>query len=219
MIPFPFTKSTDGKRKGFAAIEILNSYGKTVMKRAFLALALCGLALVAKSQNTSVENSTFGIQTGVLGVWVYNEAKLSNTIALRTELGFDFGIWETTYYDDYDSPFLLTPVIVLEPRFYYNLKKRAENSKRTDGNSGNFIALKTSYHPDSFVLFNTDDAPVVSDFAIIPTWGIRRNIGEHFNFEAGLGVGLSHTFAERAGYSEDKTEMELNMHLRIGYRF
>ncbi|MEL6659764.1 MAG: hypothetical protein AAFP77_20200 [Bacteroidota bacterium] len=189
------------------------------MKKVFLALTLCALAIVVKSQNTSVENSIFGVQTGVLGFWVYNEAKLSDAIALRTEVGFDFGIWETTYYDDYDAPFLLTPVIVVEPRFYYNLKKRAEDSKRTDGNSGNFIALKMGYHPDSFVLFNTDEAPVVSDFSIIPTWGIRRNIGDHFNFEAGIGVGYSYTFAERAGYLEDKGEIELNMHLRLGYRF
>lgn len=188
------------------------------MKKTLLTLTLCGLALIVKSQNTSVEKSTFGVQTGVLGIWGYNEAKLSNSIAVRTELGFDLGIWETTYYDDYNSPLILTPVIVVEPRFYYNLKRRAENSKRTDGNSGNFIAIKSSYHPE-LALLNTDDAPVVSDFAIIPTWGIRRNIGEHFNYEAGIGVGYSYTLAERAGYVEDESGFELNMHLRIGYRF
>ncbi|WP_424963426.1 hypothetical protein [Ekhidna sp.] len=188
------------------------------MKKAIFTLALYGITLIAKSQDTSVEKSTFGLQTGVLGIWAYNEAKLSNAIALRTELGFDFGIWETTYYDDFDSPFILTPVIVVEPRFYYNLKKRSDNSKRIDGNSGNFIAIKSSYHPE-LALFNADDAPVVSDFAIIPTWGIRRNIGDHFNYEAGIGVGYSYTFAERAGYSEDESGVEPNMHLRIGYRF
>ncbi|MCT4624165.1 MAG: hypothetical protein N4A46_11125 [Schleiferiaceae bacterium] len=189
------------------------------MKKTLLTLAIFGLTFIAKSQDASVEKSTFGIQTGVLGAWVYNEARLSSKIALRTELGFDFGIWETTYYDDYYSPFILTPVIVVETRFYYNLKKRLENSNSIDGNSGDFIAIKTSYHPDWFVLFNPDDAPVVTDFSIIPTWGIRRNLGEHFNYEAGIGVGYSHTFAERAGYAEDKGEVELNMHLRIGYRF
>ena len=185
------------------------------MKKTLLVLALCGITLIAKSQNVSVENSTYGLQTGVLGIWAYNETKLSNTIALRTEVGFDFGIWETTFYDD--TPFLLTPVIVVEPRFYYNLKKRLKKSKRIDGNSGSFIALKMSYHPDWFVLFNTKNVPVVSDFSIIPTWGIRRNIGEHFNYEAGIGAGYSYTFAERAGYLKNKSEIELNMHLRIGY--
>ncbi len=189
------------------------------MKKIVLILTLCGLTLIAKSQNASVEKSTFGVQTGVLGIWAYNEVKLSNSIALRTELGFDFGIWETTYYDDYNSPFLQTPVIVVEPRFYYNLKKRTLSSKTIEGNSGNFIALKMGYHPDWFVLFNSDNAPVVSDYSIIPTWGIRRNLGKHFNYEAGIGAGFSHTFAERAGYSKNKSEIELNMHLRIGYRF
>jgi len=189
------------------------------MKKTLLSLAFCGLFLSAKSQTASVEKSIYGIQTGVLGLWVYNESKLSPSLALRTELGFDFGIWETTYYDEYDSPFILTPVIVIEPRYYYNLNQRSEKSKRTDGNSGNFIALKMGFHPDWFVLFNSDDAPVVSDYSIIPTWGIRRNIGQHFNYEAGIGAGFSHTFAERAGYDRDKSELELNMHLRIGYRF
>jgi len=193
------------------------------MKKTLLTLILCGLTLIAKSQNTSVEKSTYGLQTGILGIWAYNEVKwaynevkLSNTIALRTEVGFDFGIWESTFYDD--APFLLTPVIVVEPRFYYNLKKRSNESKRIDGNSGDFIALKMGYHPDWFVLFNTDNVPVVSDFSIIPTWGIRRNIGKHFNYEAGIGVGYSYTFAERAGYAKDESGIELNMHLRIGYR-
>jgi hypothetical protein len=189
------------------------------MKKLIIILIFCGLTVIAKSQNASVENTTFGIQTGVLGLWAYNETKLSNSIAFRTEIGFDFGIWETTYYDDFDSPFIQTPVFVLEPRFYYNLENRYNDSERIDGNSGNFIAIKMSGHPDWFVLFNPDDAPVVSDLAIIPTWGIRRNIGDHFNYEAGIGVGYSYTFAKRAGYSENKGEIELNMHLRIGYRF
>lgn len=49
------------------------------------------------SEDASVEKSIFGLQTGVLGLWAYNEARLSKSIALRTELGLDFGIWETTF--------------------------------------------------------------------------------------------------------------------------
>ena len=48
---------------------------------------------MAKSQDASVEKSTFGIQTGVLGVWAYKETELSNQIALRTEIGMDAGFW------------------------------------------------------------------------------------------------------------------------------
>ena len=187
------------------------------MKRIYLVLILSGLTLMVKAQNTSVETSTFGLQTGFLGIWAHNESKLSNSIALRTEIGFDSGSWGGSFYDK--TGFLLTPVITLDPRWYYNLNKRERKSKRIDGNSGNFLSLKTSYHPDWFVISNTDNVNVISDISIIPTWGIRRNIGKKFNFEAGMGIGYRHIFAKQAGFLKNKSEATANLHLRIGYRF
>lgn len=189
------------------------------MKKTLLIFLLCGLTSISRSQNISVEKSIYGIQTGLLGAWVYNEAKLTNSIVLRTEIGFDLGIWKSTFYDDFNDFFLLTPVITLEPRFYYNLDKRLKKSKKIDGNSGNFIALNMSYHPDWFVISKNDDVRIVSDISIMPTWGIRRNIGKHFNYEVGIGAGFTYTFAKQVGYSKDKSEIEPNTHLRIGYRF
>src|SRR5690606_7369286 len=187
------------------------------MKKLFLTLTFFGIIFTAKSQTTSVEKSTFGIQTGFLGIWVHNESKLSNQIALRSELGFDSGIWGGDFYDK--TGFLLTPVITLEPRWYYNLNKRESKSKRVDGNSGNFISLKTSYHPDWFEISNYDNISIVSDISIIPTWGIRRNIGKHFNYETGIGIGYRYIFAKQAGYLENESEAAINLHLRIGYKF
>ena len=69
------------------------------MKRILLTLVFCGLTLIAKSQNASVEQSTYGIQTGFLGIWAHNETKLSNSIALRSEIGFDSGIWGGDFYN------------------------------------------------------------------------------------------------------------------------
>lgn len=187
------------------------------MKKNILTLIFCGLTLIAKSQNASVEESTFGIQTGFLGIWVHNETKLSNSIALRTELGFDSGIWGGDFYSK--TGFLMTPVITAEPRLYYNLNKRENKSRRIDGNSGNFVSLKTSYHPDWFVISNTDNVNVISDISIIPTWGIRRNVGKHFTYETGIGIGYRYYFAKSAGYLENEGEADVNLHLRIGYRF
>ncbi|MBC9794877.1 hypothetical protein [Sinomicrobium weinanense] len=187
------------------------------MKKILLTLTFCGLTFIAKSQTVSVEQSTFGIQAGLLGIWGHHEARLSNQIALRSELGFDSGFWRNNYYDELG--FLLTPVITLEPRWYYNLNKRESKSRRTDGNSGNFISIKTSYHPDWFVISNHDNIRIISDISIIPTWGIRRNIGNHFTYETGIGFGYSYIFARQAGYSEDEGDAALNLHLRVGYRF
>lgn len=187
------------------------------MRKVFLTLIFCGLTFIGKAQNASVEKSTYGIQTGFLGIWVHNESKLSNSIALRTELGFDSGIWGGDFYDK--TGFLMTPVITVEPRWYYNLNKRKNKSKRIDENSGNFVSLKISYHPDWFVISNTDNVNVISDISIIPTWGIRRNNGKHFNYEAGIGIGYRYIFAKQAGYLENESEVAANLHLRIGYRF
>ena len=70
-----------------------------------------------------------------------------------------------------------------------------------------------------FVISNTDNVSVISDISIIPTWGIRRNIGKHLNYEAGIGIGYRYVFAKQAGFLENESEAAVNLHLRIGYRF
>ena len=52
------------------------------------------------------------MQTGVLGIWVHKETKLSNQVALRTEIGMDASIWGGTFYPK--TGFLITPVFRLE---------------------------------------------------------------------------------------------------------
>lgn len=195
-----------------------------MIKRSVLTLFFCGFTLIAKSQNvseqtqgSSVEKSIFGIQTGFAGIWVYNEFKMSKQFVLRSELGLD-----AYNNDDFypDVGFLLTTVISLEPRWYYNLNGRMDESKRIDNNSGNFFALRTSFHSDDLLIkFGKDsDAQIVNDLSIIPTWGIRRNIGNHFNYEAGIGIGYIHFFSKNAGFAEDMGEAIINLHLRIGYK-
>lgn len=188
------------------------------MKKIVLILMLCGFAHTAASQNTSVEKSTLGLQTGVLGIWFHSENRLSNQVALRSEIGLDAGIFGGSLYYN-GTGYLLIPTITLEPRWYYNLDKRASKSKNIAGNGGNFISLKTSYHPDWFVISNYSPFSIIDQILIIPTWGIKRNIGDHLTYEAGFGFGYRHVFAKRAGYSQNEGDTAANLHLRVGYRF
>ncbi|RXJ51331.1 hypothetical protein [Gelidibacter gilvus] len=187
------------------------------MKKILLSLFICGLTLQSNSQNASVEKSTFGVQTGFLGVWVHNETKLSNLIALRSEIGLDTGVSIRNGEDI--TGFLLTPVLTLEPRWYYNLNKRVSKSRRVDGNSGNFISIKTTYHPDWFVITNERNLDFITDISIVPTWGIRRNIGNHFTYEAGIGIGYLHYFKKDNVVLINEPDVAVNLHLRAGYRF
>jgi hypothetical protein len=85
---------------------------------------ILGLNLNAYCQTIGVEK-TFSIQTG-LGIWINNETKLSNSIALRSEIGIehDFFCYQ---YDG--AGFILQPVLTLEPRYYYNLENRNSEEK------------------------------------------------------------------------------------------
>lgn len=186
------------------------------MKKTLLILLLCGFSVIVTAQTASVEKSTFGIQTGFLGIWVHNEAKLSNQIALRTELGLDTGIFSGY---SRDTGFLLVPTITLEPRWYYNLNKRVKKSRRIDGNSGNFISIKSTYHSDLFVISNEDNINFITDISIVPTWGIRRNVGKHFTYETGIGIGYIHYFKDENVYLDNEADVAVNLHLRVGYRF
>lgn len=185
-------------------------------KAIYLSLGILFFQLI-NAQNASVEKSTFGIQTGLLGIWGNCESKLSNSIALRSELGFDSGIWGGSFYSK--TGFIMVPVITLEPRLYYNLNTRLKKNKNISNNSGNFISLKTSYHPDWFVISNYENVNIVSDISIIPTWGIRRSLGKSFNYETGIGIGYRYYFAKNSGYTDNTSDAALNLHLRIGYSF
>lgn len=185
---------------------------------AFVLLSFVGIHLTtAQDTSASVEKSVFGAQTGVLGIWAYNELKLADQFALRTEIGLDADFWGGVFNNG--NGFLLTPVLTLEPRFYYNIRKRSEKSKTIAGNSGNFISLKTSYHPNLFVISSRSGIEIIPDLSIIPTWGIRRSIGQHFNYEFGVGIGYEYIYYKSIGLNKNDRDATANLHVRIGYQF
>lgn len=194
-----------------------NIQPQTFMKKTILIAMLIAFSFTANSQDSLIKKSTFGVQTGFLGVWVYNETRIAPEIALRTEIGLDAGIWGGKYYKK--TGFLLAPVISVEPRWYYNLEKRKNKNRNIQDNAGNFLALKITHHPNWFVISNYKNTKVISDISIIPTWGIKRNIGNHFNYETGIGLGYQYFFAKKAGYTKNESGLGLNLHLKIGYRF
>ncbi|WP_417363673.1 hypothetical protein [Galbibacter sp.] len=168
------------------------------------------------SQNNNVENSFYGIQTGFLGVWVHNESRLAPNLALRSEVGFNAGLIGGAFVED---GLIFAPIITLEPRYYYNIDQRSSKGKSTFNNAANFISFDISYSPDWFVISSIDNVEVLDNISFIPKWGIRRNLGKDFNYEAGIGLGYRFYFSNEAIYTDDQQELAADIHLRIGYTF
>ena len=135
---------------------------------------------------------------------------------MRSELGVELGYYSNSFLGA--EGFLIAPALSLEPRWYHNLKRRKRKSKRIDGNSGNFIALRSTYHAGELGISTDDNVKVASDITIVPTYGIRRNIGQHFNYEMGLGIGYLHVI-EESYYILNESDVAVNLHVRIGYSF
>lgn len=169
-------------------------------------------------EDVSVEKSAIGIYTGVLGAWGNYEVGISKSVTIRSEIGLDAGLFGGDYFNN--TGIILVPVVNVEPRFYYNIKKRGRNGQNTKNNNANFVTLSLSYHPDWFEISNYDNIGISEQISVIPKWGIRRNISEsNFNYEAGIGLGYRQYFLKQYGYKNNESEAALDIHLRIGYTF
>ena len=176
-------------------------------------------AQINQSSNTnSVEKSIYGFQTGFLGGWFYNEQRLFNSFSLRTELGFDAGfggfVLETNNAS-VDNTWILALSAKAEPRWYYNFKKRTRKGRTTRGNTGNFVAFRVGAVFEDAFISNADNISLPYQIRLIPTWGIRRQLGSYFNYELGIGLGSRRVFDKRF----EKWEAALNLHIRIGLDF
>lgn len=172
-----------------------------------------------------VEKSIYGIQTGFLGAWLYNESRLSNQFALRSQVGFDFRIGGVREFESFgpNEDFYGILHLSLEPRWYYNLVKRVKKGKTIDRNSGNFVALFASTNLESVSFTNNDRIQSLDQIRLVPKWGIRRSLGKNFNYEAGFGIGYAFFLnnTERTGFfpfrNERKSDFTVDIHLRIGF--
>lgn len=186
---------------------------KTILFFGILMISNLSNAQTSKNQNSTVEKSVTGAQIGLFGLDLYNEAKLADKVALRTELSLFPAIWGGDMYAK--TGFAFYPAITLQPKFYYNIAKRAEEGKNTKNNSANYFGLQVRYIPNWFVISNEKNLNLSNQLNFIPTFGIRRNFSENFNYEFKAGYGYGTTF----GYDNNTSGGVLDLSIKIGYDF
>lgn len=170
------------------------------------------VAHISAQQNTRLEQSVTGLQIGFFGAEVYNEARLSDQVSLRSQLSFLPSIWGGDFYSK--TGFALAPALSLTPKYYYNLTKRAEKGKNTKNNAANYIAAELQYVPNWFVISNVEGVQVHPSLSIIPHYGFRRNFATDFNYEFKAGVGIGTIL--KKGYG---LQVPIELSFKVGYDF
>jgi len=179
-------------------------------------LIICLSTTKGNAQEVSVEESIWGIQALMLPLSVYNESKLTNNIALRSELAWGFS------WSGGGSQWEVIPYLNVEPRYYYNLNRRNQKGKRIDNNSGNYLSLFACFQPGFGITSKNND--LFPAIYIMPTYGLRRNIGKHFNFETALGFGYGWEFHKTTNFNGETSRYTdsgtlFNFRLAFGYVF
>ncbi|AWH85813.1 hypothetical protein HYN59_12170 [Flavobacterium album] len=200
------------------------------MKNTFWAIALTALLFTAKSfgQDSipSVEKSIKGIQIGDNGLVFNYEFKLSNKFTLRTETGYNVFIFtgdnNWTVGEKDKSSLAALPTFTVEPRWYYNLDRRVRKGKDIARNRANYVSLFVNYNGGwgAFKFDNRiDQAP---DFVyIIPEYGLRRTLGQRFNYELGGGIGYKYVtkYNHFDHMHKSYSGVEVTIRARFGFDF
>ena len=183
------------------------------MKKQIYFLSFSLLALLGKAQNSDVEKNISGVQIGIFGLDLYDEMRIAEKTTLRAEASLFPAVWGGDMYAK--TGFAFYPALTLQPKYYYNISKRAENGKNTKNNAANYFGLQVRYIPDWFVISNAKGLRLNNQINFIPTYGFRRNFATNFNYEFKAGLGYGTTF----GTDYNSSGAILDLSIKVGYDF
>lgn len=179
------------------------------MKRTVLIVLL---TLVSSFYIQAQETGTSSlVKTNVnlfLSPYIGIEHKLGKKGAVNGEIGLEMSFIQS---DQWQSR--ANPTIYLGYRYYYNILRRTQRGKNTQGNSANFILTNVGYQFRNITKYNG----MISDpytLSCSLQWGMRRAIN-HFYFETSLGA--VNYWYNYQGAIPTKSECTAKINLLIGF--
>ncbi len=130
--------------------------------------------------------------------------------------------YSTSLNYDFDS-YTLSPKLIVEGRYFYNLKSRILKGKTGNGLSANYVSLGgifdgryEFYHAGGM---QVDQSTIFT--GLIATTGIQRLISDHlyFDFNVGSGYGVECEEDESNNHKSNNNIWIFNLGVAIGYRF
>jgi hypothetical protein len=177
-----------------------------ILKRTIPAIIFYSVATLSLAQEKVV--SITSVKGGVVGVSLAKEFALGKMTTLQMEAGVLSG---SIYYSSFDGWGNDLPLgVSVAPQFYYNFSKRVSYSRDTKNNSANYLSLPLFFN-SSKSLGNRSSSESV---ALMPTWGLRRNLGDNFYFDFSIGYGARHFFGNNLS---PRWESAGNLNVKFGF--
>lgn len=165
------------------------------------------------------------IQNSIIGSISPNisaEFKLgSSPFSINTKLSCSFLF--SNAVDFFLTQFRVSPQVVVDGRYYYNLKRRMLMGKSGNGLSANYFSLGMIYR--GLFINNTYDGNSYNHngnfVGMIAGTGIQRLISEHLYFDANFSFGYGKNFYHDHYTQQNSSAYKTiyNLELGVGYRF
>lgn len=141
------------------------------------------------------------IKIGIPEATYSYEHALGKQFSMNMEAGVNLG-WLNS---NHNTTLLFRPILLIEPRFYYNVIRRHKED-RFINNSASFFSISSGLIFDSFNLAESS-----AKVFIIPKWGFRRAMGNHFIFETQIGGGIE--------FGHGSSQFIPGLDIKFGYIF
>ncbi len=176
------------------------------MKKGILLFTLFIIALNTIFSQTDRVQNIHSVKLTIGGISYSYEKAIVAESAVNFELMLAGAFGSDFLHGDY---WLVAPVLMIEPRLYYNYNKRTIKGKRVINNAANYLSLSLDYQ---FGFGIGENAASYAHFSVVSKWGLRRALGNHFYFEGAAGPGVMAT-------SPDNWSPFIGIDLKFGYVF
>ena len=161
----------------------LRGLTRLTMKRVILVLAAVFAAALASAQVRPQSNHTVSTTLG-LGLEYGFEWAFAGQATVIGRVGYaskDFTLRNAL--DNFQWGTTLSPMVTLEPRYYFLMNWREANGKYTSGNSAEFFGVPA-------VATLRKDGKGLGEVAVSPVLGVRRAFARHWFHEFTAGADL-----------------------------
>lgn len=155
------------------------------------------------------------IDINIAGISVGFEQPLGGTFTFAARLGLQAGLsYAWNIYDGGSFYYSLHGAISVEPRWYYNFRRRLLNGRSIRANSGNYLSVEAMYLTPPIARNNDGKA---QGFLLTPMWGMRRVWPSRLFLEFAAGVEVYFISWDYAADADIGAGPRLS--LRFGYSF